>query len=115
MNIGSMNAVSPPGLNASVGPLVQGYLHRLEQAVAPASVHIMRSSGQSCEASEAGKEAVTLLLSGPAGGLSAARELGKLVQEPRLLTFDMGGTSTDVAMIDDEIRLSGQGNIKDFR
>jgi len=96
-------------LNASVGPLVQGYLQRFEAGVQPARVSIMRSSGQTCAAEQAGEEAVHLLLSGPAGGLAAARFIGRQTGEQRLLSFDMGGTSTDVAMVDGEIALTVAG------
>ncbi len=101
-------------LNAYVGPLVQGYLLNLSEQVKPASVSVMRSSGQTCAAEQAGKEAVHLLLSGPAGGLSGARFLGSCCDQSRLLTLDMGGTSTDVALIDGDIALTGTGQIAHY-
>ncbi len=79
-------------LNAYVGPLVHGYLHRLSDQLKPARVSVMRSSGLTCLAAQAGREAVHLLLSGPAGGASGACYAGKLCGQHRLLTFDMGGT-----------------------
>jgi len=101
-------------LNASVGPLVQGYLMRLKQGVAPASVAVMQSSGLTISAEQAGKQAVQLLLSGPAGGLAGAKLIGQTVGKQQLLTFDMGGTSTDVALIDGEISLTSQGKIAGY-
>lgn len=101
-------------LNAYVGPLMQGYLARLQDSLAPARLSIMRSSGQTCDAAQAGEEAVHLLLSGPAGGLAAAHYLGDQMQSHKLLTFDMGGTSTDVAMIDGDIELTGNGRISHY-
>ncbi len=101
-------------LNAYVGPLLQGYLQRLELAVEPASVSVMRSSGQTCRANQAAKQAVHLLLSGPAGGLNAAEFISDLTDEKKLLTFDMGGTSTDVAMFDGQLALSNQGRLARF-
>ena len=101
-------------LNAYVGPLVQGYLHHLSDRLAPATLSVMRSSGQTCQVGNAGREAVHLLLSGPAGGLSGVRYIGALCGADRLLTFDMGGTSTDVALIDGAIRLTSQGHIGNF-
>ncbi len=101
-------------LNAFVGPLLQGYLGRLEQAVAPASVAVMQSSAGTVSASKAGRLAVNMLLSGPAGGLMAARHIGKEIGQQRLLTFDMGGTSTDVALIDGRIKLTSEGAIGDY-
>lgn len=101
-------------LNAYVGPLLKGYLDRLQQQTAPAGISVMRSSGQTTSASTAGNEAVHLLLSGPAGGLSAARLLSDLTGQAKLLSFDMGGTSTDVAMYDGKIVLGQAGRIADL-
>jgi N-methylhydantoinase A len=98
-------------LNAWVGPLVEGYLSRLEAGLPGDTVSVMQSSGNTIEASLAGRQAVQMLLSGPAGGLSAARAVGALAGRERLLTFDMGGTSTDVALIDGELQLTSEGHI----
>jgi len=98
-------------LNAWLGPKVQGYLQRLQQAVQPAPVHVMQSSGLTIRADHAAQRAVNLLLSGPAGGLMGARHVAARHGITRLLTFDMGGTSTDVALIDGQINLTSQGHI----
>jgi N-methylhydantoinase A len=98
-------------LNAWVGPLVEGYLSRLEAGLPGDTVSVMQSSGNTIEAGLAGRQAVQMLLSGPAGGLSAARAVGALAGRERLLTFDMGGTSTDVALIDGELQLTSEGHI----
>ncbi|MBD3669870.1 MAG: hydantoinase/oxoprolinase family protein, partial [Gammaproteobacteria bacterium] len=98
-------------LNAWVGPLVQRYLRRLGDSLPGIPVSVMQSSGGTIDAEQAGAEAVNMLLSGPAGGLAAARYVASRVGEPRVLTFDMGGTSTDVAMIDGELRLTSEGHI----
>ena len=98
-------------LNAWVGPLVEGYLERLEAGLSGATVSVMQSSGNTIEAGLAGRQAVHMLLSGPAGGLSAAKSMGALAGREHLLTFDMGGTSTDVALIDGELQLTSEGHI----
>jgi len=98
-------------LNAWVGPLVSGYLERLNYALAPAPVAVMQSSGGTVSAAKAGEKSVHLLLSGPAGGLMGARFIGQQTQQSQLLTFDMGGTSTDVALIDGDIGLTSEGGI----
>jgi len=98
-------------LNAWVGPLVAGYLRRLSEQLQPAAVTVMQSSGGTVDAAQAGNRAVRLLLSGPAGGLMGARYIGQQAGHARLLTFDMGGTSTDVALIDGAIRLTSEGHI----
>lgn len=98
-------------LNAWVGPRVQGYVQRLEQSVQPAPVHVMQSSAFTIRADQAAKRAVNLLLSGPAGGLMGALRIGDELGRPQLLTFDMGGTSTDVALIDGQVNLTSEGSI----
>lgn len=101
-------------LNAYVGPLMQDYLTRLENELKPARVAVMQSSGETLEAGQAARRGVRLLLSGPAGGLMAARHLGRLAGIERLMTFDIGGTSTDVALIDGDIELTSEGRIGDY-
>jgi N-methylhydantoinase A len=98
-------------LNAWIGPLIQKYLGRLNGAVAPAAVTVMQSSGGTIGADQAGGRAVHMLLSGPAGGLMGARFVGRVAGRERLLTFDMGGTSTDVALIDGKINLTSEGSV----
>ncbi|MDH5216682.1 MAG: hydantoinase/oxoprolinase family protein, partial [Gammaproteobacteria bacterium] len=98
-------------LNAYVGPLMQGYLQRLQQGVKPARLSIMQSSGGTINAEHAARHSVHLLLSGPAGGLRAAQFIGEQCHRPSMLTFDMGGTSTDVALIDGQIKLTSEGEI----
>ena len=98
-------------LNAWVGPLVAGYLARLQSERPGARLSVMQSSGDTLAAAQAGRQAVRMLLSGPAGGLVAARFLGHQAGRERLLTFDMGGTSTDVALVDGEPRLTSEGRI----
>lgn len=98
-------------LNASVGPLVEDYLSGLTRALPAARISVMQSSGDTIAAAQAGAQAVRMLLSGPAGGLAAVHRLGVGAGRHRLLSFDMGGTSTDVALIEGEPRLSGEGHI----
>jgi len=101
-------------LNSYVGPLMQGYLSRLQQALSPARLTVMQSSGGTIAASQAAERAVNLLLSGPAGGLAAARAIGQVINQQQLLTFDMGGTSTDVAIIDGELSLTNEASIAGY-
>jgi len=98
-------------LNSWLGPLVQGYLRRLEAGVKPSPLAVMQSTGGSVSAQQAASKAVNLLLSGPAGGLMAAGYLAELCQQAQVLTFDMGGTSTDVAMVKGRPGLTTEGSI----
>jgi N-methylhydantoinase A len=101
-------------LNAWVGPRVAGYLQRLGEAVAPSPVHVMQSSALTIDAEQAAQRAVNLLLSGPAGGLMGALSVGRQAGFSRLMSFDMGGTSTDVALLDDQVRVTADGRIGDY-
>ncbi len=98
-------------LNSYVGPRVARYLDELEQALPQARIDVMQSHGGTIPATLAARHAVRLLLSGPAGGLAAALHIGRQAGCARVLSFDMGGTSTDVALLDDGIRLTSEGEI----
>ncbi len=101
-------------LNSYVGPGVGHYLEHLHTALPHARVDIMQSHGGTLPGHLAAPNAVRLLLSGPAAGLAAALEIGKRAGTERILSLDMGGTSTDVALIDGRIRLSSDGEIGGF-
>jgi N-methylhydantoinase A len=98
-------------LNAWLGPIINDYLSSLLAAMEPSSLAIMQSSGRTLAANQAAGKAVNLLLSGPAAGLAGARYMGSINNQHRLMSFDMGGTSTDVALIDHQIRLTSEGSI----
>ena len=98
-------------LNAWLAPRIHQYLNRLSEHTRPAPLAIMQSHGGTVAADQAAGRAVNLLLSGPAGGLSAARRLALDLDRNHLMTFDMGGTSTDVALLDGDIRLTRDGHI----
>ena len=93
-------------LNASVGPVISRYLKRLQSRLPGARIAVMQSAGTTIAAEQAADQAVRLLLSGPAGGLAAARSIATQTANPRLMSFDMGGTSTDVALFNGEIPLT---------
>jgi len=97
-------------INAYVGPLMDRYLGELEEK-SPHKVAIMQSNGGLLSASEARKHAVRTILSGPAGGIVGAVEIARLCGFRKALTFDMGGTSTDVALAGQEPRLTTEARI----
>jgi N-methylhydantoinase A len=90
-------------LNASLLPLAGRYVeqldHRLAGAGAEAPLHLMQSNGGVATAPEAARLPVSLVASGPAAGVIGAARLGALAGERDLLSFDMGGTTADVALI----------------
>ncbi len=95
-------------LNASVGPVIARYLRRLREQLPRSRIAVMQSVGTTIAADQAAGHAVHLLLSGPAGGLAAAECIGRQSGSPKLMSFDMGGTSTDVALLNGEIPLTGK-------
>jgi N-methylhydantoinase A len=101
-------------LTARVGPIVARYLDSLTTNLPGARISIMQSSGEAVSAERAARHTARLLLSGPAGGLAGASFVADAGATTRLLTFDMGGTSTDVAVIDGEPRLTTSGQIAGF-
>lgn len=101
-------------INARIGPIVARYIGRLADGLAGARVSVMQSSGEAVTASQAARHTTRLLLSGPAGGLAGAAFAAAQSGGARLLTFDMGGTSTDVAVVDGEPRLTTDGRIAGF-
>jgi N-methylhydantoinase A len=92
-------------LNAYIGPKVGGYLTGLDTALAERGyagrVFITTSTGGITTSKIAARFPVHTVLSGPAGGVAAAVNLGRLTGHRNLITYDMGGTSTDVCLVED--------------
>jgi N-methylhydantoinase A len=80
----------------------------------PPRVHIMQSSGGVVSETIAAREPVRTILSGPAGGILGARYVASLSGFERIITFDMGGTSTDVALIEGEPRTSHEASVAEL-
>ena len=87
-------------INAYLQPLVGSYLNRLQKHVP--NLRVMQSSGGSISAAVAASEPVRTILSGPAGGVVGALRVAEKCGIKNIITFDMGGTSTDVALCDRE-------------
>jgi N-methylhydantoinase A len=93
-------------INAYLQPILERYIHHLEAQLDGAGVrtgkrYIMQSNGGTATFAAAARKAVATVLSGPAGGVTAGVNLARDVKAPNLITFDMGGTSCDVALIKD--------------
>jgi N-methylhydantoinase A len=87
-------------LNAYLQPVVAGYLARLGQRLSKvAHLTVMRSSGGLMSTARAAELPTAILLSGPAGGTTAAAALAGAMGRDSVISFDMGGTSTDVSRI----------------
>jgi len=103
-------------INASVAPLMSRYLARLAGQLAPRRLAVMQSNGGIISAELAGAQAARTALSGPAGGVVGARYVAAAAGPggagyDDLITFDMGGTSTDVALCDGGVPTTTEGSI----
>lgn len=96
---------STTALNAYVAPRMRRYVGDLEARLKAGGLRselgIMTSAGGSLPASRVHALPVLTMLSGPAAGVIAAAHIGKMASHPNLVTFDMGGTSTDVCLVRD--------------
>jgi N-methylhydantoinase A len=118
-------------VNAYLQPLMQNYLEKLvsrvselEASQAPAQrsarrkngphIFVMQSSGGITALESAAREPVRTVLSGPAGGLVGASAMAGRSGFQKILSFDMGGTSTDVALVEGGARPSGQAEVAGF-
>ncbi len=90
-------------VNAYVGPAMSSYLGNLEESLG-SSLRIMQSSGGSITSALASHQPVRTILSGPAGGVVGAFHVGSQAGYQDLITFDMGGTSTDVSLCPGRIK-----------
>lgn len=88
-------------INAYLAPMMERYLEKLDSTLGSegSRLHVMQSSGGIIPAATAAREPVHTILSGPAGGVVGALAVAKAAGFDRILTFDMGGTSTDVALV----------------
>jgi len=107
-------------VNAYLQPVMQRYLESLEarvrarsgmRRVGSARIFVMQSSGGITALSSAVREPVRTVLSGPAGGVVGALTMARRSGCERIISFDMGGTSTDVALVDRELRGGNQAEI----
>ena len=97
-------------INAYVGPVMSRHLRVLVRGLG-LSPRVMQSNGGAISAAVASREAVRTVLSGPAAGVVGAWAVARALGLRRVITFDMGGTSTDVALVDGAPRLRSEWTI----
>ncbi len=94
---------STAAMNAFIGPRVANYLRNLEANLASAGItapiRVMQSNGGIATIETCSNKAVTILMSGPAGGVIGGRWCGELSNTKNLITVDIGGTSADISVI----------------
>jgi N-methylhydantoinase A len=98
--VGEYERTSTTTANAYVQPKVAGHIRALAAKSRARRLRVMQSSGGAIGAETAAREPVRTMLSGPAGGVAAAAAVAAACDVRRIVTVDMGGTSTDVAFVD---------------
>lgn len=102
-------------VNAFVSPVLGKYLSYLEDALEPGMrLSVMQSNGGAIQPAEARQAGVRCILSGPAGGVVGCEYIGKSINPEgalRLIGFDMGGTSTDVSLIDGTRQITTEATV----
>jgi N-methylhydantoinase A len=105
-------------INAYLQPILARYIAQLDARLLAARVttrqkYIMQSNGGMATFSAAARKAVTTVLSGPAGGVTAGAYACRMTGTQNLITFDMGGTSCDVALVrDGDPSVASRGKIE---
>ncbi|NPB06104.1 MAG: hydantoinase/oxoprolinase family protein [Aquificae bacterium] len=102
-------------VNAFVAPKVASYLNYLKEHLGKHDeLLVVQSDGGAVSPELAAREAVRTVLSGPAGGVAGALEVAREAGFDRIITFDMGGTSTDVSLVDGQVRVTREGKVAGF-
>ena len=105
-------------INAYLEPILARYIANLEQRLVQAGIatpqkYIMQSNGGMANFAASARKAVATVLSGPAGGITASVQTCRTTGLNNLITFDMGGTSCDVALVKDgEPSVQNRGKIE---
>ena len=103
--IKEFDRLSTTALNAYVGPSLASYLQRLEDRLTEVGgvvpLFVIQSNGGIAPVSDSSEQAVRSILSGPAGGAAGAAHVARQLGEERVIALDMGGTSTDITLIED--------------
>lgn len=102
---------STTAINAYVSPILDGYLSELEEQIGSSDFYILQSNGGRLSVPQAKKQGVRSILSGPAGGVVGAKHVAKLSGFDQCITFDMGGTSTDVSLINNNIQVTTEAEV----
>ena len=101
-------------VNAYLAPIMMRYVSHLARTLPRSHFFLMQSSGGLMPAEAVGKRAAMTLLSGPAAGVQGAWTLAKHLGLEKIITFDMGGTSTDVSLCDGEPTYTRQYQVDGF-
>jgi N-methylhydantoinase A len=98
-------------INAYLAPLMGEYLNRLSAGLTNSRLRVMQSNGGAVRAQTTAELPVHTIVSGPAGGVVGAFHVAEACGYPNIITFDMGGTSTDVSLCEGRIGVTHEAEI----
>jgi N-methylhydantoinase A len=103
--LGSIARFNSTIMNAALEPIMGDYLDRLDGKLTDAgftgSFYVIRSDGGVAGAEQAKQQAESTILSGPAAGVRGSQAIGETIGESNVIGMDMGGTSTDISLVED--------------
>ncbi len=100
-------------VNSYLIPKVRGYMHSLNKKLKGVGIYVMQSNGGVITPEQAANEPVKVIASGPAGGVVGAYKIARQTGIDKVITYDMGGTSTDLSVCDGELKFTTETVIDD--
>jgi N-methylhydantoinase A len=97
--------------NSYLQPRVRAYMKSLAENLPGSRVLVMQSSGGVISPKQAGEEPVSIIYSGPAGGVVGGYKISEMMGYKSVITYDMGGTSTDIALCDGSLMFTTENKI----
>lgn len=97
--------------NSYLIPKVKSYMKSLTQKLKDSDVFVMQSNGGVISPEQGGNEPVRIITSGPAGGVVGGFKLAQLMGLKKIMTYDMGGTSTDISLCDGALKFTTESVI----
>jgi N-methylhydantoinase A len=97
--------------NSYLQPKVRAYMKSLADNIPESRVLVMQSSGGVTSPRQAGEEPVRIIYSGPAGGVVGGYKISEMMGHKSVITYDMGGTSTDIALCDGSLMFTTENKI----
>ena len=100
--------------NSYLIPKVKSYMDSLNNKFEDSKIYVMQSNGGVISPEQAGNEPVRIITSGPAGGVVGAFKIAQTAGKEKVLTYDMGGTSTDISLCDGDLQFTTESIIDEI-